>query len=353
MSATSSTRWRPATSTRALTHYTGELLPQSVSPGDRAAAYRAEREPARRGAVVGKPCAASSLARPARGPRRPGRLAGAARQRRAGPVMRAQARGHLAGLDSNWPSAVDGCNVVQPCCNRLKSTFSDVRHIYVAKADGAATGRHRQEKRHDRLCATGCRGLADDLPAPVRELHRRRVGRTRGRPLLREPQPGQRSAVLRDGPLRRNRHREGARRRARRRTGLGQDDGRRTGGDPQQDRRPHRGEPRIHRRRRIVGQRQADARDAQRRHPVGGGPFPVFRRCDPRAGGLAVPDRRRNRRLSLPRTARRGRPDHPVELPDPDGHLETGAGSRGRKRRRAQACRADPGVDPLPVLVDR
>ena len=38
-------------------------------------------------------------------------------------------------------------------------------------------------------------------------------------------------------------------------------------------------------------------------------------------GSLSA-DRRRHRRLSLPRTARRGRPDHPVELPDPDGHVE-------------------------------
>ena len=46
-------------------------------------------------------------------------------------------------------------------------------------------------------------------------------------------------------------------------------------------------------------------------------------------------------------------PDHPVELPDPDGHLEAGAGDRGRKCRGAQARRADARVDPLPVLADR
>ena len=128
---------------------------------------------------------------------------------------------------------------------------------------------------------------------------------------------------------------------------------RRAGGDPQQDRRPHRGEPRIHRRRRILGQRQAGARDPQRRHPVGGGPLPVLRRSDPRAGRLAVADRRRHRRLPLPRTARRGRPDHPVELPDPDGHLEAGAGPGRGQCRGAQAGRADPGLDPLPDVADR
>ena len=43
--------------------------------------------------------AASPLARPPRRPRRPPRLADAARQIRTGFVLRAQARGHLAGLD--------------------------------------------------------------------------------------------------------------------------------------------------------------------------------------------------------------------------------------------------------------
>jgi hypothetical protein len=163
------------------------------------------------------------------------------------------------------------------------------------------------------------------------------MGRAHGRPLLRERQPGHRSAVLRDPPLRWDRHREGARCRTRSRTGLGQNDRRRTGGDSQQDRRPHRRKPRIHRCRRIMGQRQAGARDAQRRYPVGGRPLPVLRRCHPRTGRRAVSDRRRNRRLSLPRTTRRGGADHPVELPDSNGHVEAGAGYRSRKCRGAQA----------------
>jgi aldehyde dehydrogenase len=41
-------------------------------------------------------------------------------------------------------------------------------------------------------------------------------------------------------------------------------------------------------------------------------------------------NRSRHRGLSLPRTARRGRPDHPVELPPADGMLETGTGARCR-----------------------
>ena len=57
-------------------------------------------------------------------------------------------------------------------------------------------------------------------------------------------------------------------------------------------------------------------------------------------------DRREHRGLPLPRAARRRRPDHPVELPDPDGGLEARSGARGRQLRRPQACRADPVVDP-------
>ena len=64
-------------------------------------------------------------------------------------------------------------------------------------------------------------------------------------------------------------------------------------------------------------------------------------------------DRRRHRRLPLPRAARRGRADHPVELPDPDGHLEAGPRAGRRQRRRAQARRADAGVDAVPDVAHR
>ena len=167
------------------------------------------------------------------------------------------------------------------------------------------------------------------------------------------PSARHRADLLRGAPVRRDRHRARAGRCTCRRTGVGQDLARRAGGDPQQDRRPHRGEPRVDRRRRVLGQRQAGPGDTQRRYPAGSRPFPVLRRRDPRPGRVAVPDRRRHRRLPLPRTARGGRPDHPVELPDPDGRLEAGPRTGGRQRRRTQAGRADPGLDPLPVLVDR
>ena len=137
--------------------------------------------------------------------------------------------------------------------------------------------------------------------------------------LLREPHAGHRPDRSARWPAPTSRHREGARRRARRRARLGQDLGRRARGDPEQDRRPHRGEPRVDRARRVVGQRQADPRNPERRHPAGRRPLPLLRRMHPRAGGLAVGDRRRHRRLPLPRAARRRRADHPVELPDPDG----------------------------------
>lgn len=58
--------------------------------------------------------------------------------------------------------------------------------------------------------------------------------------------------------------------------------------------------------------------------------FRYFAGCHPRPGGRDQRNRRRHHRLPLPRTARRGRPDHPLELPDPDGHLEAGARAGGR-----------------------
>ena len=47
----------------------------------------------------------------------------------------------------------------------------------------------------------------------------------------------------------------------------------------------------------------------------------------------------------------RGRPDHPVELPDPDGGVEAGAGAGRRQRGGAQAGRADPGLDAVLISL--
>ena len=115
---------------------------------------------------------------------------------------------------------------------------------------------------------------------------------------------------------------------------------------PEPHRRPDGGEPRAPRPRRDLGQRQADPRDDRRGPAARHRPLPLFRRRDPRPGRLALRDRRRHRRLPLPRAARRRRPDHPVELPAPDGGLEARPRARRRQLRGAEARRADAGLDP-------
>ena len=74
-------------------------------------------------------------------------------------------------------------------------------------------------------------------------------------------------------------------------------------------------------------QRQADPRDDGRRPAARRRPLPLLRQLHPRAGRLAVGDRRDDDRLPLPRAARRRRPDHSVELPDPDGGVEARPGA--------------------------
>ena len=69
-------------------------------------------------------------------------------------------------------------------------------------------------------------------------------------------------------------------------------------------------------------------------------------------GGISEIDPR-HRRLSLPRAARRRRPDHSVEFPDADGDLEAGAGARRRQLRRAEARRADAARHPRGDGADR
>ena len=98
----------------------------------------------------------------------------------------------------------------------------------------------------------------------------------------------------------------------------------------QRDRRRDRGQPRDARGRRELGERQAGARDARRRHPAGDRPLPLLRRRGPRRGGPDLRDRRADLRLPLPRAARRRRADHPVQLPDADGGVE----DRARAGRR-------------------
>ena len=87
-------------------------------------------------------------------------------------------------------------------------------------------------------------------------------------------------------------------------------------------------QPRV-RRPREHGQRQADQGEPRRRRPARGGPLLVLR-------GLG-----RQARVRLPRprrpAARRGRPDHPLELPAAHAGLEDRAGPGGRQHGRPQA----------------
>ena len=129
---------------------------------------------------------------------------------------------------------------------------------------------------------------------------------------------------------------------------MGQDGRRRARRHPQQDRRPHRG--RTSSRSRVAetwdnGKPIRETLDADL--PLAVDHFRYFAGAIRAQEGSLSPDRRGHRRLPLPRAARRRRPDHPVELPDPDGHLEARPGAGRRQRRRAQAGRADPGVDPV------
>ena len=87
--------------------------------------------------------------------------------------------------------------------------------------------------------------------------------------------------------------------------------------------------------------------------PLGGRPLPVLRRSDPIARGSFDRDRQGHGRLPLPRAARRGRADHPVQLPAADGGLEDRTGARGRQLHRGQAGVADAVVDPQAGRGDR
>ena len=98
--------------------------------------------------------------------------------------------------------------------------------------------------------------------------------------------------------------------------------------------------------RRDVGERQAGARDARRRHPAGRRPLPLLRGAARADGGLLDRDRQGPRRLPLPRAAGRGRADHPVQLPDPDGGVEDGPRAGRRQLHGAQAGVAHTVVDP-------
>ena len=154
----------------------------------------------------------------------------------------------------------------------------------------------------------------------LRQFHRRQMGGAGRRPLFRQYQPDHRQAGLPDRPLTSGRHRARARRGAQGQGRLGQHRARQARRDPEQDRRPHGGEPLGARRGRDHRQRQADPRDELRRHPARHRPFPLFRGLHPRPGRLAVSEidhdtvaYHYHEPLGVVGA------DHPVELPDPDG----------------------------------
>ena len=116
---------------------------------------------------------------------------------------------------------------------------------------------------------------------------------------------------------------------------------------PQQDRRPDGRQSRSAGAGRNLGQRQADPRnDRAADLPLAIDHFRYFAGVIRAQEGRHLRNRSRHGRLSFPRAARRRRPDHSVELPAPDGVLETGAGTGGRQLRRAEAGRTDAGLHP-------
>ena len=201
-------------------------------------------------------------------------------------------------------------------------------------------------RHHDCLRKPEHRRIPRSLQDPIRPLHRWAVGGSDQGAVFRKHHARHRQGLLRGRPRHRRGHRGGNRRSGGSGGPVGQDQPGRPRGDPEQDRRPHRGKPGNARRRRNLGQRQGGARNHQRRPPVGRRPLPLLRRLHPRPGGRPFAARRQHHLLPLPRAARRGRPDHPVELPNPHGRLEARPGPRRGQRHRPEAGRADPGLHP-------
>ncbi len=176
-------------------------------------------------------------------------------------------------------------------------------------------------------------------PRALRALHQRPRGRRERRRDLRDGQPGHRGTPRQGRPGDRCRRRPGRPGRPPRGAALmGQPRSARAREVPL----PHRPHPpgalaRV-RGARDDGLRQADQGIARRRRAPRGGPLLVLR-------GLG-----RQARVRVPRPgrapARRGRPDHPVELPAPHAGLEDRTRPRGREHGRPQARLDHPPVGP-------
>ena len=164
----------------------------------------------------------------------------------------------------------------------------------------------------------------------LRPVHRRSRGPVIGRVDLPDggPRHGADPGAGREGDA--GRHRQGGpRRSAGRQPLVGQPAGPRARQVPVPDRPDHAGTLARVRRPRIDGLGQADQGEPGRRRPARGGALLVLRRL----GGQA--------RVRVPRpdgaSARRSRPDHPVELPAAHAGLEDRAGPRRRQHGRPQA----------------
>ena len=174
-------------------------------------------------------------------------------------------------------------------------------------------------------------------------LHRRQVGAVGERQDVRHDPPGDRRSHLRGGRGRQGRRRRGGRRGPRgvRQRALANDGRPRPRRADLQAGRPDRGRGRRAGRARNARQRQADQRLAGGRHAAGDRLPAVLRRLGRQDSRQDDPDPRRLLLLHAARAGRRGRADHPVELPGADGGLEVGPGAGRRLHDRDEAGRAD------------
>ena len=173
----------------------------------------------------------------------------------------------------------------------------------------------------------------------LRAVHRRQGRGGVRRRHLRHDRPGHRADARPRRPRDPGRCRQGGPRRASRADALvGHAVGQGACQVPVPDRaHPPGAKPRV-RGPRVDGFGQADQGEPRRRRAARGGPFLVLR-------GLGRQARVRVPRAGRP-AARRGRPDHPVELPAAHAVVEDRAGAGRREHRRPQAGLDDAAVRP-------
>ena len=173
------------------------------------------------------------------------------------------------------------------------------------------------------------------------------------RPVFRRRHTHQRQGLHQGRALHGRGHRARARCGACRGRQVGQDAAGRARQPAAEDRRPDRSQSRAARLRRNRGQRQADPRDAQRRHSADGRSLPLLRGLRASAGRRHQRNRREHGRLPPARTAGCRGPDHSVEFPDPDGRVETGPGDRRGQLRGPETRGIHAHQHPGPGEPDR